>query len=311
MSTPEADPDVPPVDVGRKVFWQRLVDSCFGYDFFVSYAWADGRTYAVQLTKKLEAMGFECFLDSAKYAKGDNWKLAGQRALRKTSRLVLVVSPRAHESKPVLREVQIYTARGRRVIPIDFEGTLTTAAPSGSPLLMLIDPDVLRIAENRDRLGIGPSDDALAALRDGFNIERQDRKRAKYFAVAALVFAAIAAVAILFWRVSTYQKHQAQSNLTTSNLLLSRAAGDGNRLATMLSRYFAVYELSADDDPRKTSSRQLIAGWSRLLGPPLVHEGAVAPVPSFSAEFEWDSIGERLESLGRSLCTLGKEATFS
>ena len=39
--------------------------------------------------------------------------------------------------------------------------------------------------------------------------------------------------------------------------------------------------------------------------------GAVAPVPSYSAAFERDSIGERLESLRRSLCPLGKEATFS
>ena len=30
----------------RRTFWQRLADAYFGYDFFISYAHADGKLYA-------------------------------------------------------------------------------------------------------------------------------------------------------------------------------------------------------------------------------------------------------------------------
>ena len=33
----------------------RLVDIVFGYDFFVSYTWADGSKYAHSLYEKLKA----------------------------------------------------------------------------------------------------------------------------------------------------------------------------------------------------------------------------------------------------------------
>ena len=41
----------------------RLVDVIFGYDFFVSYTWADGSKYADSLYEKLKAQGFTVFLD--------------------------------------------------------------------------------------------------------------------------------------------------------------------------------------------------------------------------------------------------------
>ena len=36
----------------------RLVDVIFGYDFFVSYTWADGSKYAHSVYEKLKAQGF-------------------------------------------------------------------------------------------------------------------------------------------------------------------------------------------------------------------------------------------------------------
>jgi hypothetical protein len=49
----------------------RLVDLIFGYDFFVSYTWADGSKYAHSLYEKLKAQGFTIFLDEEEYARGD------------------------------------------------------------------------------------------------------------------------------------------------------------------------------------------------------------------------------------------------
>jgi hypothetical protein len=62
----------------------RLVDLIFGYDFFVSYTWADGSKYAHSLYEKLKAQGFTVFLDEEDYARGDNWTLLGRRPLKKT-----------------------------------------------------------------------------------------------------------------------------------------------------------------------------------------------------------------------------------
>jgi TIR domain len=90
----------------------RLVDVIFGYDFFVSYTWADGSKYAHNLYEKLKAQGFTVFLDEEEYSRGDNWTLLGRRALRKTRQLILVATPRVHESGPVLKELTAFQSTG-------------------------------------------------------------------------------------------------------------------------------------------------------------------------------------------------------
>jgi hypothetical protein len=96
----------------------RLVDVIFGYDFFVSYTWADGSKYAHSLYEKLKAQGFTAFLDEKDFTGGDNWTLLGRRALRKTRQLILVATPRVHESAPVLKELIAFQSTGRRMIPV-------------------------------------------------------------------------------------------------------------------------------------------------------------------------------------------------
>src|ERR1039458_8536198 len=71
----------------KRSAWQRIADCFFGYDFFVSYTWKDGATYAFRLAKALEQRGFDCFLDSQSYVKGDDWKIVGAAAIRRTSKL--------------------------------------------------------------------------------------------------------------------------------------------------------------------------------------------------------------------------------
>ena len=87
--------------------FQTIADWFFGYDFFISYCWKDGRKYAVELNRQLGEYGFNCFLDSSDYAKGDNWRKQGERALRKTTRLILIGTPAAHHSEPVKTELRI------------------------------------------------------------------------------------------------------------------------------------------------------------------------------------------------------------
>ena len=58
---------------GRRGRWyQRIKDRLWGYDFFISYHWASGGTYAVNLAARLREKGYEVFLDRAEYAMGTN-----------------------------------------------------------------------------------------------------------------------------------------------------------------------------------------------------------------------------------------------
>src|SRR5438034_6350645 len=132
----------------------RLVDVIFGYDFFVSYTWADGSKYAHSLYEKLTAQGFTVFLDKKDYAHGDNWTLLGRRALKKTRQLILVATPKVHESEPVLKELTAFQSTGRKIIPIEIGDSLnpqkypkSPLLHSNSSLLPLIPPELLKIEQ--------------------------------------------------------------------------------------------------------------------------------------------------------------------
>lgn len=73
-------------------WFQRVKNSLWGYDFFISYHWASGGPYAQELAEALRARGFDVFLDRAEYASGDNWQTVGEVALKNTQRLVLIAT---------------------------------------------------------------------------------------------------------------------------------------------------------------------------------------------------------------------------
>jgi hypothetical protein len=187
----------------QRGWFQRILDWFYGYDYFICYRWSDGRVYAVALAEQLKQQGFDCFLDSADYSKGDNWKTVGERALKKTSRLVLVGSthavrpdpPRERDKDPVLREMEIFTATGKRVIPINFDGSLTFTDYDKPPLARFLDPDGLWIRENAAQLSTGPSETTLDDLRSSFDLVRQSEKRSRILRILFAVFAVLSAAA--------------------------------------------------------------------------------------------------------------------
>jgi hypothetical protein len=99
----------------RRSFWHRVVDAIFGYDFFVSYCWEDGSSYAGKLCRRLAAEGFVVFFDRNDFVSGDNWQQAGDWTLRRTGKLLLVGTKRALTSIPVQREVRVFNETGRHV----------------------------------------------------------------------------------------------------------------------------------------------------------------------------------------------------
>lgn len=188
----------------------RLINFVFGYDFFISYCWIDGRDYAVALARQLQDQGFECFLDSSDYAKGDNWKDQGRRALKKTSRLILVGTPKALVSEPVQHELEIFSHLGRRILPIDFECSLSDA-PVDSPVTRHLSSDILFITESSQTLHSGPSATTINAVRDTFNLLRQQQKRVRLFALASISFAAVSVIAISLYYIASIRQDESMA----------------------------------------------------------------------------------------------------
>jgi hypothetical protein len=102
-----------PSEAGKRSLVQRALDAIFGYDFFISYTrWDGGKDYAEALARRLKGAGFQIFFDSDEYAMGDDWKVEGRWALRRTSRLILVASPEALSSLATWRPFAFGTWHG-------------------------------------------------------------------------------------------------------------------------------------------------------------------------------------------------------
>jgi hypothetical protein len=176
----------------------RLVDVIFGYDFFVSYTWADGSKYAHSLYEKLKAQGFTVFLDEEEYARGDNWTLLGRRALRKTRQLILVATPKVHASGPVLKELTAFESTGRRIIPIEIGDALDPRKYPKSPLLPLIPAELLKITQPLQQ-GAIPNEapaEVIRELRRGFKHVRQAQIRIRVLLGACLVLLGLLSIAV-------------------------------------------------------------------------------------------------------------------
>ena len=193
----------------RRSTIRRLLDFVFGYDFFISYAWSDGRIYAEALARRLETNGYDVFLDRDDYAVGDDWKKVGAWTLRRTGQLILVGSPDACRSAPVAHEVELFAETRRQIVPIDFDGSLECLDPA-TPLGRHIVPERLRINEPARALAAGPSDETLASLRRTFTLTRQDKKRVRVLAIVAAVLAALALAAGAFGLQARISERRAQ-----------------------------------------------------------------------------------------------------
>jgi WD40 repeat protein len=229
-----------PSEAGKRSLVQRALDAIFGYDFFISYTRRDGgKEYAEALARRLRGADFQIFFDSDEYAMGDDWKVEGKWALRRTSQLILVASPEALSSPAVVREVEIYSSLPRRrIIPIDFGGTIRNRDET-KPVFKHLKSEILFIEEHPDRLGSEPSDLVVRKIRDGFNLKRQDKKRSRIFGIVALVLVVLTILASgEAWRAHIQQKAAETAQKTAEQRLhlatarqleiFARTALDGN-----------------------------------------------------------------------------------
>jgi hypothetical protein len=103
---------------------QRWSHALFGYDVFISYRRGDASAYAATLALKLhERHDLVVFLDDQEFDAGEQLPIL-LRAVRRSRMVVVLVTPNVGQSVFVPREVAAARAKGRRIVPIDFERTL-------------------------------------------------------------------------------------------------------------------------------------------------------------------------------------------
>jgi tetratricopeptide (TPR) repeat protein len=211
----------PPLSA-RRGFFHRVKDRLWGYDFFISYEWGTGNRYAVALAQRLRDRGFDVFLDRAEYAMGDDWKTEGHRALWNTQRLIVIATREAvTRSKPVEREVEIFTARSNHVILIVFGDELAELIRDEWPVLQRIPESCLRIADSTVRLSKSPAIHVVKKLVSTDRILRRRVLRARIVA-SVIAMSAVAVIVIgFFWRRAVEQEQLAQTRLRDAQAVAS------------------------------------------------------------------------------------------
>jgi WD40 repeat protein len=237
----DQQPALPRSRAFRSSWRRRLSERLWGYDYFVSYHWGSGGAYAVALAQRLRDRGYDVFLDRAEYAMGDDWKGVGERALRRTQRLVLVATREAvTASKPVEHEVELFTARGRQVIPVVFfemtddgkRNTLADLSRSEHLVLRLLPESHLYIEEDLANLPRGPSDGAggvLEQLTHTYRVMRRRDVRALVLLVVAAVLTGFAAFATLSYANALTERNAALRAAEAEGRAKDRANEERNR----------------------------------------------------------------------------------
>lgn len=217
---------------------RRLIDWTFGYDFFISYAHGDGQSYPARLKAQLEREGrdFTAFLDRDVYTAGDELNRATRRRVRMSRELVVVCRPQALKSHWVGKEVDAHLESGRVPLLINVNGALQDAEQDSPLARMAIDRDWIRVEESIADPDGEPSENCLAELSRAFKSTRQQTRRLRFFASAAVVFALVAAAALAFGVSAVQSARQSdmrgllrgaetagESNVELSLLLLAEA----------------------------------------------------------------------------------------
>ena len=92
---------------------------------FVSYSRADSE-FALKLASDLRANGASVWLDQLDIAPGARWDSAIEDALRRSARVIVLLSPKAVASQNVLDEVSFAMDEGKAIVPVLVE---TCAVP--------------------------------------------------------------------------------------------------------------------------------------------------------------------------------------
>ncbi|MEM1296300.1 MAG: TIR domain-containing protein, partial [Verrucomicrobiota bacterium] len=224
---------------------RRIAAKIYGYDYFIAYAHADGKPYAVALEKALGAE-WDCFLDVSDFLPGDELSSEDVFALKKTQCLIFLATPAAFESKWVQFELDTFHKTKRRVIPIDFGGRL--AAGKGRELRFPFE-DTIWIDEVDGAWEGGPSDAVVQQVRKSFTGTRMIKKRIRTLRFTMAMFAILSLVAAYFAIESNLQRDKSDKHLAQAQLALGTARLEQGRRVEAASRFWSAYDVESARNP--------------------------------------------------------------
>lgn len=209
--------------LARRNFFQRINDSLFGYDFFISYRWSDGREYALTLVEKLRQRGYDCFLDTDEYLPWGNWITDGARAIQKTGYLLLICTPdavmdpqgRPAADDPVVKELAAFAKSGRQKVRINVT-PVEQHIWNASEIAKFFKPGDLY----KDDFERVPSNSLIEELDSKFKLERVRIKRLRGIMAACVILLVLSIcllVALLF-AVENYNEARTQQQSAINNL---------------------------------------------------------------------------------------------
>jgi hypothetical protein len=192
--------------------WNRL----WGHDLFISYSRRDSLDYARQLDRTLTKAGFHCFRDEERVWAGDHLPSKLRSAVRGSRVLLVLLSPKALESRWVQEEVTAYLGipGSRQVIPVFFD----RSHPDGLPTTFDRLRDYRGLYDTEDRLQRAePDPEIIKELQQRFAGVRQRTLRRVTLTALALGLGGMALI-------GTNQLVQARAE-TTQRQWRERAAG--------------------------------------------------------------------------------------
>jgi tetratricopeptide (TPR) repeat protein len=207
----------------------RVVDRVFGYDFFLSYSRADGMRLPHRLKERLEQAGFRVFLDQTEYVAGADLRRETRRQVLKSRKIVVIARAGAFRSEWVKREVAVALANGVVPVILNLNGAFEAAASDAPLAVMAREHDWLRLTETLDDPDGEPTDRIISELVRSFNHTRQETRRQRIFAAAAVVFSVTAIIASWQAVVANEARAVAEAQQARAQRALEQVVGTANR----------------------------------------------------------------------------------
>jgi WD40 repeat protein len=170
----------------------------FGYDVFISYKRGESTAYAASLYRQLTDIDLVCFLDDHEAPLGVSLTPTIKRALTRSRVLVLVASREALSSDWVHKELEDFSKTGRRILPINLLGALSSTRQDNPIVKLLAERDIVWYDESPDVVPSGsPSDETAERVRSFFSYVRARRLGRVTTGLVVAILAAATVVATL------------------------------------------------------------------------------------------------------------------
>jgi hypothetical protein len=180
-----------------------------GYDFFISYAHEDGSPFANRLEEELLARDFTVFRDDSELHGGESLSFAIKAAIYRTRRLVVVGTQIAVNRPWIQREIDLFQARGKSIVPLDIHNIRTQQ--------QWFDPDdVLFIEEPKG--DSGPSEDVVDRISRGMYRQRLARRARQVVSGVGVILVVLLVAAIVAAVSLVHQRDRARTEATIARV---------------------------------------------------------------------------------------------